>query len=85
MNYGRGPDTYELKVARFLRAEMALRNLEHQLLQALDERLEAEKQLGDEKPYGPELRSLVQMRRGDAFWDRTPLEAAPRRELTPGS
>jgi hypothetical protein len=70
-----------MKVARLLRADLALRQLERALLQATDERVAAEQALAGERPYGREIHTVLQMRRGEAFWERTPLEATPAREL----
>jgi hypothetical protein len=86
----RGPDDALLALRRFEAALLALRGLEEQLVRQLDELQVAQAHLDRagiasvEIRFGRELTAAVQVRRGEAFWDRPPPDPTPA-ALTNGS
>lgn len=83
MNGSRGPDDAALALRVFTDALLDLRKLEPQLLQRIDRLLDAQAGLDRagitsiELSFGREVQTAVQVRRGEAFWDRPPLRPTP--------
>jgi len=79
----RGPDDAALALAAWSRAVLAVRELEPRLVRALDELAKAQDGLGAagvvgvELRFGREVQAAIQVRRGDAFWDRPEPEPTP--------
>ena len=74
--FGRGPDPAALALDKFKRELLAFRDAGAKLLHAADTLLVATQELHDAAGVDAridverELATVLQMRRGDAFWDR---------------
>lgn len=80
----RGPDERELSIGRCARVELRLLELDDELQRTLHERREAHAQaheLGMDPPasrrFSRPMEVAIATERGDAFWDREPLQPAP--------
>ena len=79
----RGPDAADLALRRYTAAYLSLAALEGPLLKAVDELGRAEAALEDADVgrviprFSRELQAVIQVRRGDAFWDRAAPDPAP--------
>jgi len=79
----RGPNDAELKLHRFVTAHLGVREIEELANKIVDELLRAQKGLDDagivavETRYGKAMQAFIQVRRGEAFWDRRPPDPTP--------
>ncbi len=79
----RGPDDAQVALRGFEFALLELRELEGRMLRRIDELLAAQKRLDEagivaiEVRFGRELQTAIQVRRGEAFWDRAALDPTP--------
>ena len=75
------PDALALR--RYSDELLALRELDEVLARRLDSFLEAQAKLDAagivaiEARFGPEMSAALQVRRGEAFWDRSPPDPTP--------